>query len=1079
MRKTALVFNRFLSLFLAFLLGFFSFGGLLVGAGYIAYNHLSVDFLSQFGIYVDTDQMFDKDKADVSVDSLTIKELVAEMQKLSEMGDKVTFNFLKDRYGLKLSDEISALLPEGARDLPITTIFGENGLYEVLDTIEVSYVLQFAPEDSLSDPLVYAIQDKTLAEVVDMDLGYLFADVDLGYLLGLEYVKNDDGEYELVVANPEQKTLQEIVAPIKLGSVLADAQAGELDILKVIDNNLAEVTLTEIFGAFDTVEIPTVFGVKTLGEILTMGEDGKYIIDTEKVTAGVYLGQIMGYKYDETDKHWYEDDGSEGDARVKAQALFEPICSTLLEEFIDPGEGRDAADVIMDSFRRENTQLGTVMGYMLDGNTWYINDGTVGDARTAVDHFFAPICNVFLADILDSSPDHTASDAIMESFRDSETKLGDMMGYIYDTDDGCWYLDNGATGEDRTAADALFGPLCDIMLYELIFHPDDKPAGDVFKEKFDSSDTRLGDVMGYTKVPNTDYDPLGDSNAYFWFDESGEITGVGATIADYKLSDVMNGGIDTDEIIEGISIAEVYGLQKGDKLPVYLLGSTVDISDKVDITVWYNKSNKQANSIISALANLKVSELESKLNELKISDVLDLVCYDNDTEDDIPERYYSWEIVVNGDEKYIVLTEDTSITAEFAGLDLDSLSNGGIESRIDQISIGKFLGYTQNANGEWVGANGVVDGILGIVAGATTKTLEKKINETRIGDIKGYICVKDSDGNDVWYVEYNSETDNVPATGLLATLAGLSVQDLTNEDLIRNRVQNVKLCDVLGYTLDSNGEYYKLVGGSKVYADGVMSSIMGSTVGNVEDEINNTPISKIAGYYYDENTQKFYTDKDFKNEAHGVLVSFADLTIGHITDPGEMTHRIQGITIADAFEYKQNPDTLKWHYTLSDGSMGSEVKGILGAIAGSKISDISDSIKAKQTGELLGYTYGSKKDASGNIIANEYWWYDDNGIAVSQLMNKIADTKFEDLDAVTHSLTIGDIISPEDRSSGYLSLIDPQTTLDDLPSALNDIFGTITIRQLYDAGVIKLDNGTLNDSIGNLTINKLISSSVN
>jgi len=1077
MRKTALVFNRFLSLFLSFLLGFFSFGGLLVGAGYIAYNHLSVDFLEKFGVKIDTEPYFERD-AEVSVDALTLKELIAEVERVSALGDEVTFNFLKERYGLKLSDEVSALLPEGARDLPFTTIFGENGLYAILETVEVSYVLQFTPDDLFSDPMVYSIQDKTLADVVDMDLGYLFDEVDLGYLLDVQYVKNGEGEYELVPANPDKKTLQELIAPIKLGAVLADAQAGELDVLEVLDSNLTDVTLGAIADSLDSVEIPTVFGTKTLGEIIVMGEDGKYIIDSEKLTAGVYLGEVLGYVFDEKDGHWYEDDGSEGEARAKADALFEPICSTLLEEFIDPGPGKNVADVIMDSFRREKTKLGTVMGYYLEDSTWYVDDGAVGDARTEVDHFFAPICNVYLADILDADKDRTASDAIMEQFEVCGTKLGDMMGYVYDTADGKWYLDNGKVGDERTSADALFAPLCDIMLYELINHPENKPAGDVFKDKFKESDTRLGDLMGYTKTPNPDYDPLGGTNAYLWYDEAGEITGVGATIADYTIDTVLNGELDTDDIINKLTISEVYGLTKAENVPVYLNGSTVDISDKVSVNLWYNDKNVKANSIISALAHLKVSELDSELDKLLLADVLELVKYD-DPSDSAPAKYYSWQVVDGTDGKYIVLTEDTSITAEFAGLNLESLSNGGLEARIDEISIGKFLGFTQNADGKWENSDGVVDGILGIVADATTKTLEDKVNQTKIGDISGYVYVKDALGNGAWYVEYNSATDNIPATGLLASLADLSVVDLSNEEVIRGKVQNVKLCDVLGYVADANGDYYKLVGGNKIYAEGVMASIMGSTVGNVEAEINNTPISKIAGFYYNENDGKFYTDKDFMYEAHGVLVSFADLTIGHITDDGELSHRIKGITIADVFEYQQDSSTGKWYYTNEDGSRGSEVTGIMGAIADSKISDISTNINNKKTGVLLGYTYGQKKDSSGNLISGEYCWYDSLGVEVHPLMNKVSNTQFSDLDEITKSLTIGDIILPEDRESGYLSLISPDTTLDKLPNELDSIFDTVTIGQLYDAGVIKLEDGvTLNSTISALTINELIHFSI-
>ncbi len=1064
-------FAKLLTLILTFILGFVTCVATIAGAGYLAYNHLSINFLNKLGVKINTEPYFEED-ALVPVNSLTVKEMVAEFQRLRALGDEVTFNALQHRYGLKLSDEISALFPEGVRELPFTTIFGKNGLHAILDTVEVAYVLRLVPKDLFSDPMVHTLENKTLADVVDMDLGYLFEDVDLGYLLGVQYAKNNAGEYELVPADPDKKTLKELIAPIKLGTVLSDAQAGKLDVLEVIDSNLADVTITALTDSLESVKIPTAFGPKTLGEIIEMGDDGKYAVNVEKLTEDVLVGELMGYSLDENDGHWYENNGADGEERKRADAMVEPICGTLLIDLLRPEEGKTVADAIMGSYRDSDTKLGDIMGYVLDAGVWYVDDGKTGDERTEVEAFFAPICNVNLADIIDSSPEKTASDAIMEQFEICGTKLGDMMGYVYDDTDKKWYLDDGTEGEDRTAADSFIAPLCDVMLYELIDHPENKPAEDVIKDKFKESDTRLGDLMGYEKVPNPEYDELAGNSPYIWYDDSKEITGVGATIADYTLDQILDGGIDTDDITEKLTISEVYGLTASEGLPVYLEGSTVDISDEVELDIWYDENNQKSNSIISALAEYKVSELDDKLNELTIANVLDLVEYDG--------KYYSWEIVEDESGDYIVLTEDTSITAEFADLDLDSLSNGGIEAKIDEIHIGKFLGYTQNEDGEWENEDGVVDGILGIVAGATTETLEDKINKTTIGDIAGYTYVVDSEGNGAWYVEYESETDNVPATGLLATLADLTVPQLSNEEDLRLKVQNVHLYDVLGYTFDEEkGEYYKLVGEERVYAEGVMSSIMGSTVGNVEDDINETTIAKIAGYYYNEDDGKYYTDKDFNNEAHGVLVSLADLKIGALTDDGEVSRRIKNVTIADVFEYKQDPETEKWYSTNADGSLGEEVTGIMAAIAGSQISNISDDINGKEMGLLLGYTYGPKKDNVGNVVVGQYCWYDESGDEVHPLMNKVASTLFSDLGSITNELTVADMILPEDRESGYISLIDETTKLNELPEELNKIFAEKTIGELAVAGIIELDEGTtLNPYIAGLTINELINYSL-
>ena len=74
-------FSKFLAIILAFVIGFLSCIGVIAGAGYIAYNYLSIDLLNKFGASIDTKPYFDED-ADVSVDSMTLKGLIDEGAKI-------------------------------------------------------------------------------------------------------------------------------------------------------------------------------------------------------------------------------------------------------------------------------------------------------------------------------------------------------------------------------------------------------------------------------------------------------------------------------------------------------------------------------------------------------------------------------------------------------------------------------------------------------------------------------------------------------------------------------------------------------------------------------------------------------------------------------------------------------------------------------------------------------------------------------------------------------------------------------------------------------------------------------------
>ena len=136
MQRFALALTRFLALLVCFVLGFMSFAGILVGIGYVAYNHVSIDLLNKFGANIQTDELFDPD-AEVPIDALTIKGIVEEIQLMATLGEEIDIDDLIERYGLTLDEETDKLIPEGLRHLPLATIFGQDGLYYVLSVISV------------------------------------------------------------------------------------------------------------------------------------------------------------------------------------------------------------------------------------------------------------------------------------------------------------------------------------------------------------------------------------------------------------------------------------------------------------------------------------------------------------------------------------------------------------------------------------------------------------------------------------------------------------------------------------------------------------------------------------------------------------------------------------------------------------------------------------------------------------------------------------------------------------------------------------------------------------------------------
>ena len=702
----------------------------------------------------------------------------------------------------------------------------------------------------------------------------------------------------------------------------------------------------------------------------------------------------------------------------------------------------------MDAFKQEETTLGDIMGYYKNGDTWYEDD----TLQTEVDALFAALCDVKLHTLMAPEDGKTASDAIMDAFAQAETTLGDIMGYYKDGD--TWYVDDGTTGDDRTEADALFAALCGVKLHELMNPGENRTASDVVMDAFEAAETMLGDIMGYEKEINQEYDPNEaatnenyDVDKYTWYsvdEETGVrtvVSGIGAIVAGYSLVDIMENGLNTDEIMEDLTLAEVFNLEKLENLPVYVYNDDqiILIQNPPTIDVWVDGEGAQASAIIGALAGYNVSELDSKIDTIKIGQVIGVVNYDG--------GYYTWSVEEDGSSKYIILTLDDSVTSEFADVSLEALSNGELETTIERIELGKFLGLTKR-EGVWyeydeeTDSYVEADGIMGIVAGATTSTIEQTIEDTKIGDLAGFkgIQKKDEHGNPVydennelvyvWYEEYYGENhdDNVKASGILGGLADLSVSDLTdgNSTALTDAVQKLQVAEVLGYTLNSNGVWEDSEG---VPLSGIMASIAGTEIGQLSSKIDDITIAEILGYkdngdfWYIDNNDNNSFDENVDEKVTGILAVVAG------SSSSSLKNDIEGATIGDIAGFvpiqkkdehgnpvydENNELVYVWYedYYGEDSENNKEASGILGALAGLSVSDLTDSdstaltdaVQKVQVAEVLGYTLNS------NGV-----WEDSEGVPLSGIMASIAGTEIGQLSSKIDDITIAEILGYKDN----------------------------------------------------------------
>ena len=620
----------------------------------------------------------------------------------------------------------------------------------------------------------------------------------------------------------------------------------------------------------------------------------------------------------------------------------------------------------------------------------------------------------------------------MGAFEDEGTTLGDIMGYkhVDNTDDG---IDNPVwQTESGVEADALFAALCTVTLYELMEADD---SSEVIKGAFDENNVLLGDVMGYDKAPNPEYskadyeaDPDNyDVLEYLWYDKDGnEITGISAKIAEYKLTEIMDGGLDTDELLDDVTVAEIYGLERDEKLPVYVTGSSTPLGeDAPEIPLWiYTDTGEAASGIISTLAGLNINQIDEALDNLEIADVIGLVYYQAEGAEE--GGFYSWEVKEENGERYVELTPDNSITGEFADLTLDQISNGGIDERVKTVEIGKFVGYYEK-DGKWYTDEACTipaSGILGAIAGATTETLEDDIKNVEIGTFVGYY---EKDGD--WYTD---EACTIPATGILGAIAGSTTKTLEED------IEKIEIGTFVGY-YEKDGKWYTDEA-CTIPASGILGAIAGSTTGTIESDIEDIEIGTFVGYY--EKDGKWYTDEACTIPASGILGAIAGSTTGTIESD------IDDIEIGTFVGYYEKDG--KWY---TDEACTIPASGILGAIAGSTSGSIEEDIKTIAIGRFMGYYERDGK------------WYTDKECTnpVEGIMGAIAGYTSSNLESGINSVKVAQIVGYYEHDGEWYT--DEACTI-----PASGILGAIAGLTIDDFK----NEGTLSDTMKNVEIGDLM-----
>ncbi|MBQ8522380.1 MAG: hypothetical protein IJ458_01800 [Clostridia bacterium] len=334
----------------------------------------------------------------------------------------------------------------------------------------------------------------------------------------------------------------------------------------------------------------------------------------------------------------------------------------------------------------------------------------------------------------------------------------------------------------------------------------------------------------------------------------------------------------------------------------------------------------------------------------------------------------------------------TGIMDSLAEYTVGELSNS---ETFNNIYIYEVMGYEDLGNGEYSYINDSdqevrVSGAMKAIAG---KTIGEMSNPSTLNNLKIYEVLdyyyNQNDGK--YYENYDGTNYSNQVTGAMKTLAGKSINDLSNP----NTVNNFYVYEVMGY--DRAGEE-----GSYTYTDngvaveGIMETLAGKKISELDDAgaFNDVTVADAMGYYYNDNDENYYQNYDgttYSNKVEGIFAHLADakvsqlstrintLTIGQVLDieESEATGVLKSLYGTSVEDLDTKLDTLTLGEAL--GIELSDASGVLKALHGVEIDQLDTEIKALTLGKALDIAEG---DAKGIVKAL-------HGVKITELQGEI------------------------------------------------------------------------------------------
>ncbi len=398
--------------------------------------------------------------------------------------------------------------------------------------------------------------------------------------------------------------------------------------------------------------------------------------------------------------------------------------------------------------------------------------------------------------------------------------------------------------------------------------------------------TEVGVILNYTKILTCDIvsDHIHDetclaeceshehtAECYTWYttDTDGgatEVSALDAKIANLTLNQLQEGDLLSQ--INDLTLAELFG---------YTAGSADLVGTEVGKWYTYNENTNtytEVDAVMNALADSTLADLQNgeildALDNVLLGDLLEYTAGDGETLD---ASGNATEVGKWYTTTALGLEEATGLEAKLANKTLADLQNGGVAEIVDTLTLRDVLGDDADT------------GVFASIGGDTEiGDLNAAIEGMLLGDLLELTRGNGTNGDvDVWYNDANCTT---PTTGVMATLASLTISDLQTGDTLNDTINNMALGDIIDINASSSP---------------LLLSLEDTALKDITTAIDNTTMGTIQGLYYNEDDDTWYEDASHDTPANALMNDMGSLTVAEIgSNPTAITTVVNGLTISE------------------------------------------------------------------------------------------------------------------------------------------------------------------------------------